>query len=373
MSKKVKIVIAVFAVIAIAAIAFFGIRNQMRKRAAADKKVIKVGVILPLTGPLSSDGARLKAAICMAEDEQSPDAPKISFCFEDGKYTVKDSINAFNKLRNSGVDAWIIFGDLPVSGLKSFIVSDQKPTICLIGAQEIISGMNNCIHFSGSFIAPGKKIADYANTHNLKKMVELIQDDDMGKFLSVIFKDRFQKNGGEILFEERFDQGQIDAKNIVAKSIKANPDAIFVYANGPSYIAILNQLKQQNFAGEVLTVSTLTVVKDKVINGGEGFIFADFDFGAGSNNLESEEFAKKLSEKYALPANPFAAFAYEASVAMTNALKQHGPNAKYVCKELNQTKKQRSAIGAFSCHENGELEADIVIKRATKDGAVTIH
>ena len=58
---------------------------------------------------------------------------------------------------------------------------------------------------------------------------------------------------------------------------------------------------------------------------------------------------------------------------MIEALKQHGTDVAAVCEELNKTQKQQSAVGAFSCHKNGELEVDIVIKRATKDGAVIIH
>ena len=139
--------------------------------------------------------------------------------------------------------------------------------------------------------------------------VILYQDIDLGKVVSNAFKDRYLKNEGKIIFEESFRQEQVDPKSIVAKAISVNPDAIFVYANGIAYTEILNQLKQQSFSGEVLTCSTMTVVKDKLINGGENFIYADIDFGAGSSNAKSDEFSQKMIEKYSLPANSFAAFA----------------------------------------------------------------
>ena len=367
-NKKLLIGIGIFALFVIVSLGIY--KHQQH---ATKDEGIHIGVILPLTGSLSSDGARLKAAISLAEGEQSRHGPKVSFRVEDGKYTIKDSINGFNKLQNRGVDAWLIFGDLPLSGLKSFIESDKKPTVCLIGDQEIISKMNNCIHFSQTFITPALKIADYAGAHDLKKAAILYQDIDLGKVVSNAFKDRYLKNEGKIIFEESFRQEQVDPKSIVAKAISVNPDAIFVYANGIAYTEILNQLKQQSFSGEVLTCSTMTVVKDKLINGGENFIYADIDFGAGSSNAKSDEFSQKMIEKYSLPANSFAAFAYEASKAMIEALKQHGTDVAAVCEELNKTQKQQSAVGAFSCHKNGELEVDIVIKRATKDGAVIIH
>ena len=90
MNSKNKVILAIVAVLAIAAIIALGIKNQMQKQ-PDDENVIKIGAILPLTGAFAFEGEKAAAAIRMAADEfnESPSAKKkIKLLLEDGKFTV---------------------------------------------------------------------------------------------------------------------------------------------------------------------------------------------------------------------------------------------------------------------------------------------
>ena len=171
MNSKNKIILAIIAVLAVVAIIALGIRNQMNQNSGDDENVIKVGVILPLTGSLGYEGVRMRDAMELALSQLDNDKRSIlELNYEDGKFLVRDSISAFNKLNEKGMDAWIIFGDTPLLGMKPLLQKTGKPVLCLIGAQELIKDSENFFHFSGSITLPAIKNAVFANGTEPKKV-----------------------------------------------------------------------------------------------------------------------------------------------------------------------------------------------------------
>ncbi len=62
------------------------------------KEIIKVGVLLPLTGDAASYGTNSKNGIEIALQEINQEGNKIELIYEDGKCVGKDSVNAIQKL-----------------------------------------------------------------------------------------------------------------------------------------------------------------------------------------------------------------------------------------------------------------------------------
>ena len=367
MSRKTKIVVAIAAVIAVAAIAFFGVRNQMQANATSG--TAKVGVILPLTGPLAAEGERMLAAVKLSEKRQASSKPSVQFLVEDGKYTVKDSINAFVKLKSQKVCGWIVYADLPLMGMKQILIEDGKPTICLIGDQKLIKGLDRFIHLSGAIIVPAQKNAEYALKHNLKTAVVVFPDEDYGKNVAAAFTSKYQGGGGKVVLSEGFLPGQVDAKSLVAKAIKTKADVFFLCGYGPAFVAIVNQLKQQKFPGMILADTNVCVEKKNLIDGGEGIVYADFDFGDGCTNPATKEFVDSVRRDYGVGASSFSAFIYEAANLLAKSIKTVGTDPDKICENICSVKNYPSVIGKLSCGKDQELDVPIIMKKSLKNGA----
>lgn len=361
--KIVGIVVAICAVVAL--ISLVG-----RNRPSGDGNVANVGVILPLTGALSYEGGRMRAAMELAVSELSPDVRShVKFNYEDGKFMAKDSISAFNKLKLSGMDAWVVFGDTPLLGMKPLLNKDAKPVMCIIGAQNLISDSRWLFQFSGSITLPAKRAAEYASRHGLKKAAVIYLDEQIGQEVRTAFGETFKGQQGTIVHEAGFPMDQRDMKSLCAKVMSFQPDTVFVYGYAAPYVAILNELKRQGYRGVVLTDGNLSAVKSELTDGGEGYIYADFDFGDACENPETRTFIENMSKKHGVSASPFAAFAYETVRVLSRIVSANGKSAEAVHAGLLQVKNYKSIFGEISYHDNRELEIPIIMKESLKSGA----
>ena len=369
MSRKAKIVVAIAAVIAVAAIAFFGVKNQMRKN-TDDENVIKIGAILPLTGSLGYEGTRMKDAMELAISQLDNDKRGVlKIYYEDGKFLVRDSISAFNKLNEKGMDAWIVFGDTPLLGMKPLLKKTGKPVLCLIGAQELIKDSPNFFHFSGSITLPAVKNAQFVKTKGVKTVSIIYLNEQIGLEVKRAFEQEFMDKSHKVVTSEGFDMGQRSMKDLVVRSIAPKPDAVFVYGYSTPYIDILNELKNVGYRGLVITDGNLGAVKSSLIGGGDGVWYADFDFGDGCDNPESQKFVNDMKNIYGVSASSFSAFAYETVRVLAAIVHHSGKTSSAIHSGLLSIKNYHSIFGVISYRDNRELDIPIVIKKATPNGA----
>lgn len=91
---------------------------------------VKIGVVLPLSGPFAEYGDAVRNGIILAQKEAKKNN-NVEFIFEDGQYDSKRSILAYTKLANvDKVDAVYVFGDGPNQAVTP-IVKDFTGTVLL--------------------------------------------------------------------------------------------------------------------------------------------------------------------------------------------------------------------------------------------------
>ena len=368
-NKKLLFCIIVIALIAIVAVVIFN-----RKNPDDTSKVSKVGVILPLTGQMSAYGERLQAAIRLAESEQTEQGKgiKIKFLIEDGKFTAKDSITAFHKLQNSNVDTWLIFGDLPLLGMRELLADTKKPVLCLIGAPDLIKNYPNLIHFSGSSVAPARELGNYAGEAGIKTSVVIFEEDEASQSYASGFENALKRGGGRVLEKIPFIQGSQNIRAVVLKAMEHKSDAIYVYAYGLDYVAVMNEIVQQKYSGIILSDSNINVERKNLIDGGEGFWYADFDFGSNSDNPKTRHFIQAMEETYKITPCVFSAFIYEAAKNIIEAVQTNGPKSEEIQSYLFSKGEYQSVIGKIQCLKNEELKVYLDIKKAQKSGDIML-
>ena len=128
----------IWTLVIVAIIAVFGGRAwYLYRQSEQNKDAIKIGVVVPLSGFDENMTDRIITTLKTATEELTKKKPyKIQYLFEDGKYTVKDSISAFNKLKASNPSAYVVLGDLPAFGLRPLINETKVPTIVLVSGDS---------------------------------------------------------------------------------------------------------------------------------------------------------------------------------------------------------------------------------------------
>ena len=154
---------------------FGGRAWYLQKQSNTEKDVVKIGLILPLSGDASRDGQEALLAAKMAQDEiNQTSTNKVILKSEDSKYASKTAISAFNKLYGEGVDSVIVFGDVPSMATIPLLKDEPVPMISMAG-DEPIPSMSQWVF--QAFVPVGqlaKTAADYFMTDNKLKKVALL-------------------------------------------------------------------------------------------------------------------------------------------------------------------------------------------------------
>ena len=131
----------IWTLVVVAVIAVFGGRAwYLHKQSAAEKDVVKMGLILPLSGDASRDGQEALLAAKMAQEEINQAIPnRVILKIEDSKYASKTAVSAFNKLYGEDVDSVVVFGDVPSLATIPLLKDEPIPMFSMAGAEHIPS------------------------------------------------------------------------------------------------------------------------------------------------------------------------------------------------------------------------------------------
>ena len=362
--KKALITICIVAVIAL----FGGRAWYLHKQAATEKDVVKIGLILPLSGDASRDGQEALLAAKMAQEEINQTSPnKVVLKSEDSKFASKTAISAFNKLYGEGVDSVVVFGDVPSLATIPLLKDEPIPMFSMAGAGHIPS-MSPWVFRIFVPVHQLSKVAVNYFTNNLKiKRVAFlyIKEPICEQFLAN-FKQEIEKQDGEITAIESFKMSDLDTKAQVTKVLATNPEGVYVYGFGPGYVSALNYLKQMRYSGIIMTDFNIVPNQNLLVENGKGILFMDFD-------LKQNRFAQKFYEKHGVYPNIFSTFIYE-SVRVFNHVIQPKQTKEITREELANLKDFKTGVGNISFNAEGEISGidAIVIKQFQPDGTAKI-
>ena len=120
----------IWSLVILVVVGVFGGRAwYLHKQSVAEKDTVKIGAILPLSGTLSEQGELALKALSFAVEDFNATSPfNIKIVPEDGKFTAKDSINAYRKLRSAGIDLiWIFGSETPLLAVEPIAAKENIP------------------------------------------------------------------------------------------------------------------------------------------------------------------------------------------------------------------------------------------------------
>ncbi len=354
MHKKYYLIILIIAVIFIG---FFIAKK-------GNNSQIKIGVILPLTGPSAVHGKDITNGIKMAYLEilQSlgPGAPKPKLLIEDDFSDPKHGVFAIKKIIGSEHPS-IIIGPVASSIMLAMIPIVEKEKVVLLSPAASSPKISNSSRyvFRISLLASqqGEILAEYCKSKlKTNKAAILYLNDDTG----IAYKNAFQKNftslGGTITFIDSYEKNNSDFRTQLVKIKIQNAGVIFIPGTPNSTGLILRQAKElgidAKFIGnygaegqELLKIAG---------NAAEGFVFTSIPI--------SKKFINDYSSKYNADPTIGSALGYDALHIAWNTICKYGDKPDSIQMGLMGLKNYIGASGTTNMLQSGDAEKECCLK-----------
>ncbi len=371
MSKRFWLVIGLAALVVMLAVAGCG------QQQAANQKVIKIGLIAPLTGDVKTFGESTKNAVELALEQAG---------YKAGDYTIQliEQDDANDPTQATNVATKLITQD----GVKAIIGSVTSKTTIPISevaqANKVVeitstatnpkvtvdNGQRKDYVFRACFIDPfqGKVAAKFALDQLHAKTASVIYDkgNDYTVGLAQYFMDTFKAGGGQILTEDTYTVNDTDFSAILAKVAKAKPDILYL----PDYYQKVSLIGQQARDAGIKAI----------FMGGDGWDSSDLNYavmagGYFTNHYSPEDTRPEVQKwvqdykaKYGSTPDALATLAYDATNLLLNAIKTANSDDPTAIRDaLAATKDFPAVSGKITFDQDGNPIKPAVILKVTYD------
>ena len=340
-----------------------------------ETKVIKIGVILPLSGKAASFGEDGQKAIDLAKENINKKEEIIKVIYEDEKCDPKEAVTAYKTLTLKG--AKIIIGAFCSSSTLAIAPLAEQEKVVLItpaSSADTITQAGDFIFRNHVFASQKEgKLGEFAaqkfNT------IATIYDQSMEAYVlgEQFLVEKFQEGGGEILIRESFSAGATDFKTELIKIKEKNPEAIFIGSLMPQSILIVKQITELGINAKIISDDALVIDKkflDGAGNLSEGIIFSGSEFNRETN----PEFWDLYTERFGKNPTIWAAQSYDSLMILAKIIQEKCKGGSSVCvkDELYKIKNYPGVSGLTTFDENGDAQKPVVIKEIRDGKFVTI-
>jgi branched-chain amino acid transport system substrate-binding protein len=231
--------------------------------AAADipKAPIKVGVVLPTSGPIAYDGGLALNGIKMAVEEINASGGiggnKIELYVEDSAGVPATAVAAMEKLVGMEKVAAVIgdFGSSCTLAMMDVAQRAKVPLITPVSLAPKITEMGNIWMFRGcdnsGMIA--KAFTKWAVQENkIDKWAYIAINTDYGRGSVEAFNEDLEKLGASVVFTEYFNQGETDYYPIVTKLSASDANGLCLFGETVDLSRVVAQYYEMGLEGKML-------------------------------------------------------------------------------------------------------------------------
>lgn len=299
--------------------------------AAQAQETVKIGMILPMTGPFASTGRQIVAAakLYMAQHGDTVAGKKIQLLVQDdGGVADQTKRIAQEMIVNQKVAFLTGFGLTPLAFAVAPLSTQAKvPTIVMAAATSSITEKSPFIVRS-SFTLPQATVplADWAAKEGIKSVVTVVADYGPGIDAETAFKTRFAAAGGQVTESIRVPVANPDFAPFLQRVKDAKPNAVFVFVPSGVGSAFMKQFKERGLAeAGIKLIGTGDVTDDDILNSmGDVALgtITTHHYSAAHDSAENKAFvtAFKAANKDMRP-NFMAAGGYDGIALIYQALK----------------------------------------------------
>jgi branched-chain amino acid transport system substrate-binding protein len=233
---------------------------------------VKIGLILPMTGPFASTGRQISAAVKLFQQQEGVTVAgrTIEVIIRDDTGSAEVTKRLAQELVvNDKVAVLAGFGLTPLALAAAPIATEAKvPEIVMAaGTSSITEASPFVVRTSFTLAQSCVPIAEWAAKNGIKKAVTLVSDYGPGHDAEKSFSESFTKAGGQIE-NIRAPLRNPDFAPFLQKAADAKPDALFVFVPSGIGAQFMKQFKERGLdkAG-VKLIGPGDVTDDDILNG----------------------------------------------------------------------------------------------------------
>jgi branched-chain amino acid transport system substrate-binding protein len=234
---------------------------------------VKIGFILPMTGPQQSTGIQEAAAakLYMEQHGDTVAGKKIELIIRDDA-AVPDNTKriAQELIVNQKVTFVAGFGITPTALAVAPLATEAKvPEIVTAAGTSIITEKSPYIARTSFTLGQScVPMADWAADNGIKKVVTMISDYGPGVDAEKSFTAEFKNKGGDVLEAIRFPLANPDFAPFLQRAADQKPDAIFVFVPSGQGGAFVKQFVERGLGkAGIRIIGPGDVMDDDLLNG----------------------------------------------------------------------------------------------------------
>ncbi|GAC1332270.1 MAG: ABC transporter substrate-binding protein [Beijerinckiaceae bacterium] len=239
---------------------------------ALAQDVVKIGLILPMTGPSASTGREIDAAVklYMQQNGDKVAGKKIEVILKDdtGQADITKRL-AQELVVNDKVAVIAGFGLTPLALAAGPIATQAKVPAVIMAAGTSMIVDQSPFFVRTSFTLPQNTtpMAEWAAKNGIKKVVTLVSDYGPGIDAEKAFKDKFTAEGGQVLDALRAPLRNPEFAPFLQKAKDLKPDALFLFVPSGQGASLMKQVAERQFneAG-IKVIATGDVLDDEQLN-----------------------------------------------------------------------------------------------------------
>ncbi|WP_293859907.1 ABC transporter substrate-binding protein [uncultured Alsobacter sp.] len=304
---------------------------------AASAQDVKIGLILPMTGPSSTTGIQQQAAakLFMQLNGSTVAGKKVELIVKDdtGNADITKRL-AQELVVNDKVNVLMGFGLTPLALAVAPIATQAKvPQVVTAAATAIITEQSPYIART-SFTLPQATVpmAEWAFKNGIKSVVTLVTDYGPGIDAEKAFAERFAKDGGKVIESLRTPLRAPDFAPFLQRVKDAKPDAVFVFVPSGFGATFMKQFAERELdkAG-IKLIATGDVTDDDQLNAmGDAAlgVINTHHYSAAHNSPENKAFVDAFKKaNNGMRPNFMAVGAYDGMQLVYKALEKTKGNA----------------------------------------------
>ncbi len=338
----------------------------------ASGKYVKIGVVLPMTGPIAAFGQSAWKGIKLAQSLKPAvyNNIRVKLILLDNKGDKVETANAVSRLIYDDKVKAIIGAVASGNTLSGAPIAEKAhiPMITPASTNPLVTKGKKYIS-RACFIDPfqGKVAAKYAIKYLHAKtaavVVDMAQDYSVG--LARFFIKAFKKMGGKIVARTFIQTGDQDFSAQIAAIKPHHPDIIYMPCYYQELALFARQarqygLKQTILAGDGASEEALIKVGGKAVN---GLTFTNhFDPKATATPL-AKKFVKLYEAKYKEDPSAMAALGADAYFMVVNAIdRAKSLNPEKINKALRATKDFQGVTGIITLKNGDPIKSAVIQK-----------
>ncbi len=299
---------------------------------AAAQEAVKIGLVLPMTGPFASTGRQVEAGVkaYMALNGDTVAGKKIEIVLRDDAGVADQTRRIAQELVvNDGVKMLMGFGLTPLAMSVAPVLNQAKVPAIITSATTSAIMPQSQYYVRTSMAGPQSAVpvATWAVQNNVKRVVTLVSDYGPGIDIEQGFTNQFKKEGGTIVEAVRVPLANPDFAPFLQRVRDSKPDAVFVFVPSGVGSLFMKQFIERGLAeAGIKLIGTGDITDDDLLNGigpaAKGVITGHF-YSALHDSPENKAFVAQVKKANSnMRPNFMSVGGYDAMTLAYSALKK---------------------------------------------------